>query len=1081
MRATLIIAERDETFAQELGNYLTGLGCTVLGYTKNGSATLKLVDECSPQLILLNVDLENSYDGIETANIIGDTLYIPIIFLTSRDDATLSRRIAGASVYGFFSKGIDLSNLRAMVELALLHDRTIKSLYRENDRAKSIFALIDNKVSDASRNFIEKFEASVQKLLSQKNILEESPNPMLRISARGAVLYSNKAGQKLLRDLGIESDQNMPGKYISLIKEVLQSESSRTFPMKTSEKTHTMFLIPIAHENCVDFYGRGGVVHDHAAAPLEGSEVRFRALMEKRSDIACCLSSDGRLTFVNDTFCNFFGRERDMLMEMNIAEALRVENNDAFDAALSRLRQGEQAVVFEQPVLNNKKEEHWIEWDCRVSFGSIGEEVTEVLVTGRVIDDLKTLAKLEKEKELVDSVSRMKTEFLANVSHELRTPVSGILGMTDLLLDTELTCEQHEYAQTINNSTQALLSIINDLLDFAQVEEGKLKLEMADFDLRQAVENVVRLLAPRASEKNLELLLHYSTQLPSKVLGDQGRIRQVLLNLINNAIKFTAKGNVFVQVDCVPQKDGVRKFTLSVEDTGIGIPGDKLDAIFERFTQADPSTTRFYGGTGLGLSISRQLAQGMHGDIGVSSIPAHGTTFWFSLPLPAAQMMTEDPPPSLHDYGHLLSLYLVCTHDTVRRIYSRICLECGVECTACNEDEIYTLFDHSDKKSMCIVLFDQSIQGIDYIVAAQELRANFKGNLLKLVLLVNPDVFLDEEIINGIAFDAVLSKPLFPGALTKLIHSLIFADDEDKQNKPEQKTPRAVPLVYSAKAQLENACVLLVEDNVVNQRVAMRLLEKFGAAVVLANNGSEALECLLKNKIDLVLMDCQMPVMDGYTATREIRNPDSPYYNPHLPVLALTAHRGDQEEARTRAAGMNDFLSKPIQKSILMEKLCSWLERAHTHKTTISPEKKGDGGQPQTDAASAPAAIQQPQADAAADTPAVFDRAGAMGRLEEDEQLLRELIQVFMESLDSQLAAIHEAVNAGNAATAETLAHSLKGGSSNIGAERLRQHFYAMEMNGREGKLDAYAERLQAVPGLISELKNVLAANGYAP
>jgi len=1090
MKPGLIIAERDDALAEKLKASLIQMGYDVLACVRSRSAAVELVRARHPQLVFIDPDLDGDLGGIETADIIGREFHTPVIFLALRSERTFLRRALAPHVYGLITESFDPVSLRVMIDLALLHDQEAKSLREQNEKGYDILNRIGDYISSVRPKNVHEYEQSVHTLLSRTCILDESPNPVFRVTKQGTVVYSNQSGQKLLQDMGAKPGQNLPEKYLTSIDDALQSERSHTVAVEIAEKTYRMSLVPNLRENCVSFYGRGFVSADYSAGPMQGSELRFRALVEKRSDIACCLSSDGVLTFVNPAFSAFFSRPREELIGMSFTKVLGLDDDTLIDTTLSSLNKDEQVIKFERHLYNGKKE-CWIEWDCRAVFGGVKEEIVEILVTGREISDRKRLADLEREKEIVDSASRIKTEFLSNVSHELRTPVAGILGMADLLLDTLLTLEQQEYTQTIRNSAQALLSIINDLLDFSRIDEGKLKIDMKDFDLRQAVEDVGRLLASRASEKNLELILHYSMTAPSKVHGDSGRVRQILLNLVNNAIKFTHEGYVLLYVDSIHHGDGMNQFSLTVEDSGIGIPRDKLSMIFDRFTQADSSTTRFYGGTGLGLAISSQLARWMGGDIGVDSSPGCGTTFYFSIPL-APSKEKEEILPTLQTYSHLLSLYLVSPNDVLRRFYRRICHECGIECEVCTEHEILGILANTRRDRVCVVMLDQRIEGHGCFMLAKEIKERFHGDFLKLMLLANPDVVLEDIEAQDAPFDGILYKPLYPRAFVRRLLSLLFpdvVDESENQRRVSDSIAQANPdgSVGASRGEFEDARVLLVEDNAVNQKVAVRMLEKLGVRVALANHGQEAIEKLTQEKFDLVLMDCQMPVMDGYAATRAIRDPRSRVYDPDLPIVALTAHRGTDENARTQAVGMNGFLSKPLQKNDLRDTLKTWVRRGRAGEASEASEASGPAGVALVEQAAAggasgasgPAGVAPVEQAAAGGAAQVFDHAGVMERLENDENLLRELIQVYMESLDEQLAAIQEALDAGNAPAAENHAHALKGGSSNIGAERLRRRFYDMEVAGREGRLDDFAKLFRDVPFLANELTGVLTANGY--
>lgn len=542
---------------------------------------------------------------------------------------------------------------------------------------------------------------------------------------------------------------------------------------------------------------------------------------------------------------------------------------------------------------------------------------------------------LERSLQLQKS-EQLKTEFLANMSHEIRTPMHGIVGFIELLTRTELTEEQRQYAEFIAQSVNSLLTLINDILDLSKVESGKLDLETVDFDLRSVVEGTATLVAESVREKNLSLMTFIDPDIPPVLKGDPGRLRQILMNLISNAVKFTAEGEVVIRCQKGDTPEGSRPNSqnvyFSVSDSGIGIAKHQIPHLFKPFSQADGSTTRKYGGTGLGLSISKRLIELMGGDIGVNSELGKGSTFWFKITLPIAT--SSVPAPPLRDNSHRRVL-VIDDHASARRIMQTYLQSWGMTCDiAMNGQEGLDLMRASvtEGKPYDIVITDLVLPGMDGFKLREQMESDPSLQKMKTLLITGYDLKDRGKAALAAGFSAYLTKPLEQSRLFNAIMHILTAGEntEEEENTGKQESEKS-------NAPTEDTVILLAEDNPVNQKVATLQLSQLGFRCQTANNGKEAADEYERNgAYALIFMDCQMPEMDGFTATKAIRDFEA-LKGTRIPIVGLTAYAMEGDRDRCIAAGMDDYVSKPSSFDKLAAVLKKWLP---AHADAITERQK---------------------------------------------------------------------------------------------------------------------------------------------
>ncbi len=742
-----------------------------------------------------------------------------------------------------------------------------------------------------------------------------------------------------------------------------------------------------------------------------------------------------------------------------LAEIVHPDDRAAFREAIDATLYRGVPYDYTHRIIRRDGEERVVHRRGRVVFDEGGHPVEMIGTVQDVTERRRAEEDLEKAKEVAEAASQAKSEFLANMSHEIRTPMNGVIGMTGLLLDTDLDPEQREYAQTVRASGENLLTIINDILDFSKIEAGRMKIETIDFDLCSAVEETVGLLAERAHYKNLELASLVEYNVPTALRGDPGRIRQILINLLGNAVKFTEEGEVVLRVGLVEGSKDTAVVRFEVKDTGIGMTEEQQTQLFQSFTQADASTTRRYGGTGLGLAISRQLVELMGGEIGVESEPGAGSIFFFTLPLkkqPEGARSTPEPLANLRG----LRVLVVDDNETNRKIVHHQIVSWGMKNGEAKDGQSALEMLHAAAERgepYHLAILDMQMPEMDGLELARRTKADPSISSTKLIIMSSVGRRGDAEEARQAGIEAYLNKPVRQSQLYDVIATVMGKPvEKEEATRLEDQAQLVTRHSLRETRDRSRARILVAEDNQVNQKVAVRMLERLGYRADVAANGLEAVEALSRIPYAAVLMDVQMPEMDGYEATAEIRKREGEDTNRHTPIIAMTANamQGDREKALE--AGMDDYLSKPVKPEELDAVLERWVPKPDGGEEASAPEEATDGN-------AAPGGATDP-----------LDQSVLAGLRElGGPDLLEELRELFVEGVPPQLEALREAIRSGDAPSAQRVAHALKGSCGNIGALRMFTICAELEDVGHSGELESASvliERLEA------ELRRVRAA-----
>jgi PAS domain S-box-containing protein len=764
---------------------------------------------------------------------------------------------------------------------------------------------------------------------------------------------------------------------------------------------------------------------------LRESVSRYRLLADHATDIISKHAPDGLFTYVSPACQAVMQYAPDEIIGKTVVEFTHPDDVGKLKALAGDYTEDGENTTITYRIRRRDGAYIWLETSSRTIFDEQSGEIKEIVAVSRDISDrIKFQEALQKSKDNAETVNRAKSEFLANMSHEIRTPLNAVIGMTSLLFDTDLSLEQHDYVETIRSSGDTLLGVINDILDFSKIEAGRMDLEQQPFDLRDCIESALDLVAQAAAEKRIDLAYFISEEVPSTLVGDVTRVRQILVNLLSNAVKFTNVGEVIVSVSSQPMDANVHELLFAVKDTGIGIPKESVSRLFEAFSQIDASTTRKYGGSGLGLAISKRLVEIMGGTMWVESHLGEGSTFQFTIQIRAApskgRIHRRGTQPLLRE-----KRVLIVDDNAINQLFlSRQLENWGMRYrTATSGEEALAIIDAGEKFD--IALLDMQMPNMDGSTLAKEIVKRAGASAIPMIIITS--LGMRDEFSREINFVGVLNKPIKP---VQLYNALMKAIDTRTTSTADQATEEDV--FSTPLAEDHPLRILLAEDNLINQKVALQILERLGYRADVAANGIEVLEAMRRQPYDVILMDIQMPEMDGEEAARLIREllPES-----HQPtIIAMTAHALEGDRERYIASGMNDYISKPVN-----------VKQLRTALLSCTPIKPRGTNTLQGTKSMAVVMATKLARKKTFDISAINQLKATVGG---NTETLASLVDSFLDETPHYIASMREALEFGDIERFNRIAHNLKGLSATFGGIRLSTFCEQIELASNHGDFE---------------------------
>ena len=968
----------------------------------------------------------------------------PMIILTGQTDLALDQQAleAGATDY-VVKEAYDVSRLKHSIRYSIEHQRLLRELSTERYLLKSLMESLPDNIyfKDRDSQFLR-----VSNAMARWFGLE---NPDEALGKTDNDFFTEEHAQQARRDELKLMESGEP---------VLGLEEKETWPDGRTTWVTTSKL-PLRDEEG-EIVGTFGVSRDitqqqEALNALQKSERQNRLIVDTALDAFVAMDATGVIVDWNPQAEATFGWGRHEALGEDLAKTIIPEKyRDQHTEGLKRyLETGEQKVLQRRLELT-AIHRNGTEFPVEMTISPIADDDSTLFAA--FIHDISKRKKSERElresKESAESANRAKSDFLANMSHEIRTPMNAIIGMTELVLDMELTQSQRDYLSMVRGSAESLLTLINDILDFSKIEAGKLELDAVTFSLRECLGDTLKSLALRAHREELELACHIDPTVPDWLIGDPARLRQIVVNLVGNAIKFTEQGEVVVHTDVDEQSDGSVLLHFAVTDTGIGIPPEKIKTVFGAFEQADTSTTRRYGGTGLGLAICARLSRLMKGTVWAESELGKGSTFHFSVRLGLA-----DSPPKPVEKRIVQGNRVLVVDDnaTNRLILDEMLRNWGIEVTSVESvDEALAALQTAGEteKPYQLVLSDVHMPDRDGFDLAQQMHDDGSMAEAVVMMLTSGDRSGDIAKCRDLGVAAYLRKPVKQSELFDVLVKALAVDGMDESEpgglSGDQKTDVTLPPLR----------VLLAEDSVVNQKLALALLNKWGLTVSVAQNGVEALGLATTQDFDLVLMDVQMPEMDGLEATRQIRAHEADSSR-HLPIIAMTAHAmtGDREECL--AAGMDSYVSKPVRSWQLKQEIAGFFAEGTVTVSAAASSESVPSNDDEATTAQSRYAVDWPK---------------PLKIVQGDRDLLREVAAAFLEESRMVMRELKKAAESDDAKSFQRSAHTIKASFRTFGVETAHDLAFDLECAGKENRIASVTSQIPELDSAVATVSEQL-------
>ncbi len=1111
-RARILVVEDETAYAEVIRELLTMRGYDVVATASSGAEAIQKAFSLKPDIVLMDMKLDGEMDGAEAAQEIHSFLDAPIVYVTGYADTDILQRAKVTEPFGYILKPFHERELIVVIEMAL-HNHRNKNKLRESEERNRI-------IVETSPDVICEIDASDGTLKSLNPAFE-------KITGWQCAEWIGKSFH------GLVHAEDLPI-IISILTKIILAKEPRLFKMRFVTKSGGCIVgevvsMPQVKDGkvvSVFCFVRDISERKQILESLERSHRRLQSLFDNALDGIYFLDNDARIVEVNPSLCTLLGYTREELLGTSLWNILSFSN--------TKQKENKWAAFLSNGTLNGEstllcKDQNIVSVECssatNVLPGLHLMLVHNITERKRIEEELENQneelqaaknmsekqAKLLEEqtkglheaRDIAIEASRMKSEFVASMSHEIRTPLNGVIGMASLLMETPLSKDQQRYVETIKTGGDSLLNIINDILDFSKIEAGKLNFEVINFDLRSLVEETIDFFGEKARSKKLELLSIVYRNVPTALRGDPLRVRQILTNLIDNALKFTKQGEVILRATLESEDSKNAVVHFAVADTGIGINPEVLSKLFHVFTQADGATTRNYGGTGLGLAISKRLAEIMGGNIFVECEPGKGSTFCVTIPFekqPYDTLSVSDQP-----MFNGVKVLVVDDNESSRNMLQQIVASWGMSCEVAvsGNEALQKLHEAAEVgEPFTIALLDVWMPEMDGVTLAYTIKRDPGIFAVKVALLGSKIVKESSDFDNSGASSATVyvAKPIRQSVLfntcVELLHSsqrgasgaIKRSDASVDVDEMEHPSPSAESSTFGkdkishavrgAEGDSVQCHVLVAEDNALNQTVTDSMLQKLNCRFDIVANGREAVDALRQRRYDVVLMDCQMSEMDGFEATAEIRKHEGP--EQHTIIIAMTANalKGDREKCIIH--GMDDYIPKPVRLNELRKMLEKWkpsFRSTQMEHPPSSAESSTFETEIQIIAGETVSLMEHPFGKKC-----YINRAAIQEIVDLDDgnkgALLKKLINLFLENVPSRLTQLQFAIQTENHDSVMRLAHQVKGNAAQLGIHKMRDLAEVLEEKGRAGALDGaneiFNDLVKLYPLIKEELGDIL-------